>query len=54
MKYNKPITKVLVKSPELMQTLPVVNSNGGEQLGNEAEFDNSQEEVLGNQKSVWE
>ena len=54
MKYNKPMTKVIFKSPELMQTLPVVDSHGNEQLGNEVEFDDKQEDVLGTQKSVWE
>ena len=54
MKYIQPITKVLSKTPELMQTLPVVNSNGGEQLGNEMEFDNTQDEDIGSPNSVWE
>lgn len=54
MKYNQPITKVLAKTPELMQTLPVVDSHGGEQLGNEVEFDNTQDEAIGSPKSVWE
>lgn len=54
MKYNQPKTKVLLKSPELMQSLPVVNSNGTEQLGNEVEFNDDQDDVLGSTKSVWE
>lgn len=55
MKYNQPITKVLAKSPELMQeTLPVVESEGSGQLGNEVEFDDAQNNTIGSTKSVWE
>lgn len=54
MKYIQPITKVITKSPELMQTLPVVDSHGNEQLGNEVEFDDNQDDAMGSQKSVWE
>jgi hypothetical protein len=53
-KYNQPITKLLVKSFNLMQTLPVIHSEGTGQLGNEGVFEENVEIPSVSRKSVWD